>query len=674
MKSVRTWLCAGLIVLAGLAVYANSFRGPLVFDDLPAIRDNPSIRQLWPLTGVLLPARYPALEGNTVEGRPLLNLTFALNYAASGLAVWSYHAVNLAIHLLAGLTLFGVVRRTLLLPAYRERLGNSAEWLALAVALVWLVHPLQTESVTYLAQRAESLVGLLYLLAVYLAIRAFESSRPRVWSAGSVLACYCGVAAKESMVTAPVLVLLYDAMFVAGSLRKAWRVRRGYYLALFSSWVAFLVLVAGTGGSSWGNLMALVPGAVAAKTGHEIHWWDYALTQFSAILLYLRLSLWPARLTLDYGTEVARGFWEVAPPASLVVLLLAATAVALCRKHWAGYLGAWCFLILAPTTSVVPLSGQTMAEHRMYLPLAGLVVLFVMGGYIGWRRLAWKGPGWLLPASIAVAMFAALAGRTVVRNRDYRSGEAIWLDVIANRPSNFRAYNNYGRLLFDMGRLEEAVSYYEKTLERAPTYATAHGNLGNALLKLGRMEEGFAHCRRAVELQPDSPFLTYNLGVALQDAGRMEEAADQYRQVVRLLPDYAPGYNNLGVSLFKLGKVNEAILHYRKALEHQPEDAATHHNLANALAKAGRPAEALAHYRTAIGKQPDFAESYNNLGLVLLREGRRDEALGAFAKAVEIAPAGGARGRAQSGVVTRHFARCRRAQWPGGAGRGAAGQ
>ncbi|MCE0497832.1 MAG: hypothetical protein LV481_07805, partial [Methylacidiphilales bacterium] len=179
----RLW---GLIlVLAALGAYANSFSGPFLFDDLSAIRGNPGIRHLWPPWAPLLP------PGElTVGGRPILNLSFALNYAVSGFNVWSYHALNLLIHILAGLILLGVVRRTLLQPVLREKFGADAWPLALAVALLWTLHPLQTEAVTYLSQRAESLMGLFYLLTLYAFIRTIGPSSDRGdWPVICVGAC-----------------------------------------------------------------------------------------------------------------------------------------------------------------------------------------------------------------------------------------------------------------------------------------------------------------------------------------------------------------------------------------------------------------------------------------------------------------------------------------------------
>ena len=196
-----------LVVVAGLAAYHNSFTGAFVFDDLPSITENITIRHLWPLTGPLTP---PHGGGLTVEGRPLINLSLALNYAVGGLNVWGYHAFNLAVHILAALVLYGIVRRTLLTERLRGRFGNAAAGLALAVALIWVVHPLQTEAVTYIVQRAESLMGLCYLLTLYCFMRGAVPGATKLWQVGAVAACAMGMASKEVMISAPIIALLYD--------------------------------------------------------------------------------------------------------------------------------------------------------------------------------------------------------------------------------------------------------------------------------------------------------------------------------------------------------------------------------------------------------------------------------------------------------------------------------
>ena len=205
-----TFLAGGLIVLAAVLAYRNSFGGPFIFDDELSIRQNPTIRELWPIWKPLCPPNH----GEPVTGRPLLNLSFAVNYAINGLNVWGYHVANLAIHVLAALLLFGILRRTFLLPSLGNFRIPTPTCLALAIALLWAVHPLQTESVTYIVQRAESLVGLFYLLTLYCFIRGATPAEDSLWYAGAVLACLLGMASKEVMVSAPLIVLAVRSDFL----------------------------------------------------------------------------------------------------------------------------------------------------------------------------------------------------------------------------------------------------------------------------------------------------------------------------------------------------------------------------------------------------------------------------------------------------------------------------
>jgi hypothetical protein len=289
-------LAAALIVAALVAAYANSFRGPFVFDDVEAIVENETIRSLAAPGAVLSP---PFADGQTVGGRPLVNLTLALNYAAGGLNPTGYHVVNLAIHLSAALVLFALIRRTLLIPPPSEVRPppSGALPFAAAVALLWGLHPLQTESVTYVIQRAESLMGLLYLLTLYCFVRGVErpsfagpseGKKTGIWMGLSVGACFLGMATKEVMVSAPVLVLLYDRAFVSGTIAAAWRRRRLYYASLAATWVLLGALVLST--KDRGGSMGL---------GLSVSLGDYLLTQGPAILHYLRLVVWPQPLVFD---------------------------------------------------------------------------------------------------------------------------------------------------------------------------------------------------------------------------------------------------------------------------------------------------------------------------------------------------------------------------------------
>jgi len=497
-------IAAALIAIAALTVYARSFSSPFVFDDLAAIKEgNPSIHHLWPLGPVLSP---PVADGQTVGGRPVLNLSLAVNYAVSGTGVGSYHAVNLLIHILCGWTLLGIVRRTFLRMSVRVRDPDgpmNAVLFAGAVALLWTVHPLQTESVTYVIQRAESLMSLFYLLTLYGFVR-FVAAEPSfdepvviararvappagnsIWMVGSILACYLGMGTKEAMATAPLIVFLYDHTFVAGSWRVAWRRRRWYYLALAAAWIPLGILVAGARGRGG-----------TAGVGGSLSPAAYLRIQCSAVIHYLRLALWPRGLVFDYGAAPL-AVPHAAMGAALLVVLAGAVVLALRWRSPLGFLGAWFFVLLAPSSSIVPIEVQPIAEHRMYLALAAVVITVVSAA-------AWTlGRRALLALVPAVLVLGVL---TVRRNEVYRSAAALWGDTAAKRPGNSRAQCNLADALVAEGRAPEALPIYAEALRLELPRAGARGhtvivdiltNYGNALLAAGRPAEAQARYKQA---------------------------------------------------------------------------------------------------------------------------------------------------------------------------------
>jgi tetratricopeptide (TPR) repeat protein len=614
-ERMRSWvhgLAVSGLVLAGVAVYANALRGPFVFDDGAAILENPTIRNLRELGAVLSP---PSGAGVTVGGRPLLNLTLALNYAVGGTTPWGYHAVNVAIHVLAGLTLFGLVRRVMNGPVLRARWAEQVLVIAWSVALLWLVHPLQTESVTYVVQRAESLVGLFYLLTLYAFVRSAESERTaKKWQVASVAACLAGMATKEVMVSAPLIVLLCDRIFFAGSWRAAWRARRGYYGALAATWVLLGWLVAGAdnrGGTA---------GFGVAMTSAE-----YALTQCSAIWHYLQLAAWPTPLVFDYGIGVMR------EPLAVVglVVLVGATLVALVRWPVRGFLAACFFAILAPSSSVVPVASQTMAEHRMYLPLAAVIVAGVVGlwTWLGRRAL------------IVVAMIAVVwSSMTVQRNRVYQSELALWTDTVAHRPENARAHNNLGNALLQAGRNDEAGAEFAAALRLSPDYADAHNNAGYVLARAGRVADAMVHYEAALRLKPESVEVLTNLGSALVRSGRVQEALVHYEHALRISPGANGTRYNLGNARLALNDWAGAVRDYEEVVRRAPDHVDAQVNLAAVLLVLDRAGESLVHAEAAVRLSPNLAEGYFHAGNALVRLNRGAEAIPRYEAALRLQP------------------------------------
>jgi len=457
MRSGRVYgvLLSFLVVVA----YANNLSGPFFFDDLEYIVHNPYIRSLRP--SVVL--------GGVLSARPVVNISLAANYAIGGLDVRGYHVINIFIHACNTILLFALVLRTL--RATRSD-RNDAIGIAFPAAALWSVHPLQTESVNYVMQRSEMLGGFFYLLTLYAAARGI-GRRLDVWQAVAIVACFLGMATKQLVITAPFMVLVYDRCFITDSFGRALAARPWLYAGLAASLPIVPSLM----------LFGLQPIAVG--------WWqgvgplEYALNQARSITLYLRLVVWPSPLLIDYGEPVRVTVADVWPELGFIVALVLATLLLLARRPRIGFLAAWFFVILAPSSSFIPIVTEVAAERRMYLPLAGLVALFV----IAVRR--WR-PDVVgsLGAILLLAIGAAWTSRTMARNAEYADPAMLWRAAVAAFPDNFRAHNNLGATLASRGEYAEAIREFREALRLKPEYAKeTRGNLERAIHALERQTQ-----------------------------------------------------------------------------------------------------------------------------------------------------------------------------------------
>lgn len=494
-----------LIIAAGIGAYHNSFHDGFVFDDRPHIVEYPGIRHLrrpWQII------RH--------SSRPVVHLSLAVNYALGGLDPWGYHVFNVGVHILAALTLYGVARRTLISETLRPSFGGAAPSLAGAISLIWLVHPLQTESVTYTIQRGESLMGLFYLLTLYCVIRSHGDPRRNPWKIAAVISCALGMASKPIMVTAPVVILMYDRVFLASSWREAMRERGWLYVGLATTWLLLSLLLANAP-SEWKTSAGFEYQGTAPL--------QYALMQPVAVLHYLRLAFWPRPLCFDYygwlsGSSRGPKILDALPAQIVVAVLLAGTVWAWKRRPALGFLGVWFFLILAPTSSFVPVA-DAVVEHRMYLSLASVVTAVVLGAFGLGKRLFSERQRLAFVCVAGGAVVVVLCILTIQRNRDYDSDLTIWQDTVLKRPDNPRAQAGLGAAFSVAGKTQEAIGHLEKALQIDPDYLDAHINLGTALARAGRIQDAIGHFEHALQIRPDSAMAHYNLGFAFEKTARV---------------------------------------------------------------------------------------------------------------------------------------------------------
>jgi tetratricopeptide (TPR) repeat protein len=587
---------AALLAAAVWAVYGRAIHAPLMFDDSNSVIHNPSVARLWPLVGDSdVPGPLNPQREFCTAGRPLVNLSLAVNYHFSRYDSASYHIFNIVVHVFSALLLWAILRRTLRLQVFQGRFERVAGVLAFLVALVWALHPLQTEAVEYITQRTELMMAFFYLATLYASLRFWAAtSLPgrATWLALAALACLAGMACKEVMVSAPVMVLLFERTFVTGSFRRAladsWRL----YLALSLGWLLLLALNIGGSRAETAGFGLSVPAHV---------WW---FTQTKALLMYLKLCVWPWPLVIHYELSRLETFGAAWPWVLPVALLGLLTLLLVWRRTAAGYALTWMFAILSPTL-VVPIITENAAERRMYLSLAALVALAVVGAYELARRMvggqapnagAASRPGRPLVIVVAVTLPLAFVAGAVSAHRVavYNDPLQLWQDALAHQPDSPLVRINLGITLMTSGRAEEAIPHFEEAIRIKPYDGGTHNNLGFCLIKIGRPQEALGHIEQAIERSPDSAEAQNNMGLVLTALGRTNEAVEHFEQALELKPSYADAQVNLGVALGRLDRPQDAISHLEQALRIEPDHADAFNPLLSAYMALGQPADAIA--------------------------------------------------------------------------------
>ncbi len=619
-------LFLGMLVLgvAIFVVYYPAASGPFIFDDFKTIVDNSSIRQLWPLVGSgdnIGPLNPP--DTSPSHGRPLVNLAMAANYHFGGLDPYGYRIVHMVVHLFSAMLLWAIVARTLRLDYFQGRFDRLAEPLSFAAALVWTLHPLHTETLVYVTQRTELLMGMFYLATLYCSMRYWATERRTLRTTYLILAaaaCMSGMLCKEMMASAPAMVLLYERTFVTGSFRRALRRSWPLYVGLALAWVPVIAL----------NLDGpRTPGAGFGKGATALVWW---FTQAKLLYMYLKLAVWPWPLVIHYEFPYVRTASEAWPWLLTTGLLAIGTVVLVWRRSVTGFVAVWIFAVLSPTL-LVPLVGETVAERRMYVPLAAIVPLLIIGGYVV-QRWVWQSAARRVGrepirggpfAVFFVAAITLLIGYGYLCSQRlvaYRDEFSLWQDAVIHQPHDPVVQLSLGTLLAERGQLPEAIEHLEEAVRLAPVHQDstmpyaellqhrAHYNLARALEGSGRIQDAAEQYRTTLRLWPEDPGSHFNLARLLENAGHKQQAVEHYRQAIAAQPDLSQAHSNLGILLLTAGHVPEAIESFESALRWQ-EDLANYLNLATAYSSANRVAEAIPMAEKAL----DLARSQNETAL-----------------------------------------------------------
>ncbi len=637
-----------LLVLALLAclAYANTFHGPFVFDDESSIVNNPVVKDL---------DKFLSGAGYAYNPRRFFGyLSFAINYAFGGLNTTGYHAVNLAIHILNGWAVYFLAFLTLRTPFFAKRriAPFFALWFPFLSALLFLVHPVQTQAVTYIVQRLASLATLFYLSALicYGRARLLWEDRPGLrggtvaFSLAAVLFAVLAMRTKEIAVTLPLVVLAYEVSFFGTLSRKK-------ILSLVAVMLPLLAVVPlGMLGSGkpLGEILSDVNDLT--RQSEVINRGDYLLTQFRVIVTYLRLLVLPVRQNLDYDYPVRHSLF--APDVFLSLLLLcaliggatwlyllsrrregsAADSLALPWSRPAAFGILWFFITLSVESSVIPIS-DVIFEHRLYLPSVG--AFFTIASLLP-LLLPKASSRWCVAGTALVAV--ALTVATSQRNAVWGSEVSLWSDAVAKSPGKFRPHNNLGNAFNAQGKYDEALEEYQAAIKARPDFAELHNNIGTAFLKKGMLGQAEAAYREALRLDPAYVDATLNLGFVFEQKGDVEGAAAFYRKVLESNHDHAAAHNNLGVTLVKRGALEQGAAEFQASIACNPDYFDAYINLGETYLKLGRAAEANQQFGAVLNRNPGNARAYYNLGVLADLGGNADEAIRLYQKALELKP------------------------------------
>jgi tetratricopeptide (TPR) repeat protein len=577
----KTLFCL-VLALAVCAAWANAVNAPFVLDDSINIISN------WTIRGFDADSApwYPPAS-TSVSGRPLVNLSFAVDYALWGLNPAGFRAANIILHALCAFLLMGIAGRTFSRQDFPPFLRQRADWLAFGTALLWAVHPFATGAVTYITQRCEVLMALFFLGALYCAIRGWQGRHPIPWHLAAGLCLVAGAGAKEVIVAAPFVIYAYDRVFY----------KRGVRLALAESPVLYTSAALGL----FVLLGLVATGRQAATAFTEVSTLTYALTQTQVLFYYLQKAFWPSNLNFDLWWRPAQ-MAHAWPYALAAALLLGATAALLWKKRPIGLAGVFFFLALAPSSSFYPLPDLAV-EYRAYLPLAALAMLAAGGGAWLLNRAAkerWFAVWLLLTAAAASGLVAA----TVARNHVFADTVRLWEDTARKAPHNPRALVNLGRALQERGHHARAMEYLTQALAIDSNYASAYGALAWAYLETADYEKALTNLAAAISREPDRAIFHVLMGLALAKTGQKDAAIRAYQQALAL-----------DANVFQ-----------------------ARYNLANLLLEKGRPEEALKHLQQVVAKTPNHAGAWVNAGAILFEMGDFGQAAACFEKALAIDP------------------------------------
>jgi len=655
----RFFNLAGLaiIILLGIIIYSNSFKCSFHFDDLNNITNNKSIHNLYDVKAWF----------NYSPNRPVSMFTFVLNYHFNQLDVTYYHVVNLCIHLINACLVWWLTLLIFSSHAMKDSpVSKYKKTLALFTALLFVSHPLATQSVTYIIQRQNSMAAMFYFLSLAFYLKArlsgMASKLNFLLFAGSLIFAFLAIFSKENAFTLPFAIILLEIFFLQTK-KLTINFRNYRFILLAAAFLSFIIIILIKFPLSIFDPLPPSQGNICTITSQ-----NYLLTQFSVIIKYIQLLVLPINQNLDYDFPISNSFFELRTLLSFLLLLsLITLAIFLFKKHRIFSFGIfWFFITLSIESSIVPIN-DIIFEHRTYLPSFGFFLILSTGVF----TFLWK-----KYKKLSIFLFVIIIGSysmlTYKRNYVWKDDLTLWKDVVLKSPDKARPYHNRGSAYGDIGQHITAITDFTKTIELDSTYVMAYYNRGVSYEKTGQWEKALADYSKAIQIDSkyssaysnrgvvlgthgqldeaisdfskaialDANFVAayYNRGYTYACLGKLENALADYQKTIELNPDYLDAYCNRGIVYFDLGQLDKAIEDYTIAIKKNPKLAIAYSNRGFARAKLGQWDQAIADYSTAIELEPNLVTAYNNRGNAYLNIGQLEKAIADYSNALIIDP------------------------------------
>ncbi|MGD0335992.1 MAG: tetratricopeptide repeat protein [Candidatus Omnitrophota bacterium] len=544
-------LVLAALLLSGALIYSNTFYNSFHFDDARSIVNNPAIRNISNLKAIW----------NFWPTRFITYVSIALNYHLGGLKLFNYHFFNLAVHIASVILVWQLLLLTFSTPLVkREKIAKQARSISFFGALVFLAHPIQTQAVTYIIQRACLLAALFYLssLILYVKSRLLEEEgkspiRQKALYYSSLIMAAIAMFTKELTITLPFAILLYESCFLKTKKKLNWKRLLPFFLLILVIPLTMLL-------TKTVDIIGMRRAGEPAMTISSLH---YLLTQFRVIITYMRLLFLPLNQNLDYDYHIAKSLLELPAIASIISLVLILTsAFKLLPKYRLLSFGAfWFFLTLLPESSIIPIR-DIIFEHRLYLPMAGFSFFLPGLVYYIFRDKSVK------PAiAILLIITCSYAILTYRRNFIWKDEITLWNDTAHKSPKKAKPYYNRGTAYADKGVLDLAISDFNKTIEIAPGLAEVYNNRGTVYARKGEIDRAINDYTKAIEINPTYSRAYYNRGVSFADKGNFAKAVHDFDKTLQINPNLAEAYYSRGVVFYDMREYGRARLDLHKAEE-----------------------------------------------------------------------------------------------------------